>query len=166
MATKQPKRKRTDGRQGPGSRKPGDKNKTRKPAVAPDSSQPKIAPDLAEWMSVCLDNQDTVVADIFRTIPADPAARFAYMERMLMAKGIWVDLACSSGLLDMETAIKVQREQFLAAAQLTRLSRDALGTSEFDSVMGHMAEPGKHRVQIDADGKVQLRLVTLEETKD
>jgi hypothetical protein len=117
-------------------------------------------------MAVCLDNQDDVVADIFRTIPADPAARFAYMERMLMAKGIWVDLAVSSGVMDMETAIKTQREQFLAAAQLTRLSRDALGTSEFDAVQGHMAAPGKHEVMTDPDGKVHLRLVTLEEKDD
>jgi len=106
---------------------------------------------------------DPVLADIFRTIPADPAAQFAFMQRQLIGKGIWSSHAYTLGLIPMETAIQVERESFIAAAQLLRLSRDALGTSEFDESEAHLAAPGKHRVIYDADGNVQLRLVTTEE---
>ena len=106
---------------------------------------------------------DPVLADIFRTIPADPAALVAFMQRQLAGKGVWAGLAHAHGQIPMETAIQVERESFIAAAQLLRLSRDALGTSEFDEVAAHRAAPGRHKVMYDADGNVQLRLVTTEE---
>jgi hypothetical protein len=151
------KRRRQDGRQGPGNRSPADDNAGRKKA------KPDTAPGIAAWVETCLDNTDPILADIYRTIPADPAAQFAFMQRGLVAHGIWAALAQAHGQIPMETAIQVTRESYLAAAQLLRLSRDALGTSEFDAIESHQAKPGKHGVLYNEDGSVNLRLVTTNE---
>ena len=152
MAKRQPKPKRADSRRGPGSRNAKDKNKERKQA-------PKVR-EVPSWVETCLKNVDPDLAAIYKTLPTDPNEMFAFMQKVLAAKGIWMDLAYLEGRVpDMQTVIREQRDLFVASGQLLRLSRDAMGTSEFDAVEGYMLPEGEFEDVMDADGRVQLRLI-------
>ena len=155
MAQK-PEPKRGDSRRGPGVRSAKDRNKERKEAPGEKSTVPA-------WIDRCLEHIDPDLAEIYRTLPTDPAEMYAYMQKGLVAKGILMDQLYLTGELDLERAIAVQRECFMGAGQLLRLSRDALNTSEFDAVEGGLLPPGEHFVTYGDDGKANLRLVTTAE---
>jgi hypothetical protein len=105
---------------------------------------------------------DPVMADILRALPSSPSELFAYMTRALAAKGVWYDKAIQDGRIRPDAGIERQRELFSTAATVLRLSRDALGSADFEAVEASLAPPGRHAVTYDADGRVVLRLVTSE----
>ena len=149
--------KRGDSRSGPGARKPGDKNKTRKTVAKVDGG------DVPEWVDACLKHIDPDLAAIYRTLPTDPSEAVTYMQKALICKGILLDQMYLEGEIGHERLITSQSDLFMKAAQLWRIQRDAMGTSDFDAVEGSFLDSGEHSVEYDEDGRVMLRLVDTED---